>query len=187
MKLLRSAYQLVCHPDDTAGQVESISVDVRRLSPTMMQLLYRISGDVSSLKIPARAKPEKRDELWRHTCFELFVMAANAGYCEFNFSPSLQWAAYRFKSYREAMADLELTSSPRIQVETTPSVLALDVLIDIQELLPSKSDGMHQIALAAVIEHRDGDVSHWALAHTAGKADFHHPDGFVGVLPDNVV
>ena len=187
MKPPRSAYQLVCHPDDTAGQVESITVDVRRLSPTIMQLLYRISGDVSSLKIPECAKPEKRDELWRHTCFELFFTLANAGYCEFNFSPSLQWAAYRFKSYREAMADLELASSPRIQVETTPGVLTLDVLIDMQELLPSEADGEQQMALAAVIEHRDGDVSHWALAHTAGKPDFHHPDGFVGVLPDNVV
>ena len=152
-----------------------------------MQLLYRISGDVSSLKIPECAKPEKRDELWRHTCFELFFTLANAGYCEFNFSPSLQWAAYRFKSYREAMADLELASSPRIQVETSPGVLTLDVLIDMQELLPSEADGEQQMALAAVVEHRDGDVSHWALAHTAGKPDFHHPDGFVGVLPDNVV
>jgi hypothetical protein len=167
--------------------VGSIEVDVRRLSPTMMQLQYRISGDVSSLKIPGRARPEKRDELWRHTCFELFFTLANAGYYEFNFSPSLQWAAYRFKSYREAMADLELASSPRIQVETTPGALTLDVLIDMQGLLPSEADGMHPMALAAVIEHRDGDVSHWALAHAASKPDFHHPDGFVGVLPDNVV
>ena len=187
MKLPRSACQLVCHPDDSAGGVGSIEVDVRRLSPTMMQLQYRISGDVSSLKIPGRARPEKRDELWRHTCFELFFTLANAGYYEFNFSPSLQWAAYRFKSYREAMADLELASSPRIQVETTPGALTLDVLIDMQGLLPSEADGMHPMALAAVIEHRDGDVSHWALAHAASKPDFHHPDGFVGVLPDNVV
>jgi hypothetical protein len=187
MKLPRSACQLVCHPDDSAGGVGSIEVDVRRLSPTMMQLQYRISGDVSSLKIPGRARPEKRDELWRHTCFELFFTLANAGYYEFNFSPSLQWAAYRFKSYREAMADLELASSPRIQVETTPGALTLDVLIDMQGLLPSEADGMHPMALAAVIEHRDGDVSHWALAHAVSKPDFHHPDGFVGVLPDNVV
>jgi hypothetical protein len=187
MKPSWSTYQLVCHRSDSAGAVASIAVDVRRLSQTTMQLLYRVSGDVSRLQIPGREKPHERDGLWRHTCFELFLNVAQVAYYEFNFSPSHQWAAYRFESYREAMADLELASPPRIRVETTPGVLMLDVLIDMQGLLPCEVDGLHRMALTAVIEHRDGDISHWALAHVAGKPDFHHPDGFVGVLPDNVV
>ncbi|UCH49584.1 MAG: DOMON-like domain-containing protein [Betaproteobacteria bacterium] len=187
MKPPGSTYQLVCHPDDTAGGVDSVAVDVGWPSPTMLQLLYRVAGDTSRLQIPERDKPQKRDGLWRHTCFELFFEVANAGYCEFNFSPSLQWAAYRFESYREAMADLEMTSPPRIEVETTPDVLTLDASIDFQRLLLSDTFAPPHMALAAIIEHRDGDISHWALAHAGGKPDFHHPDGFVGVLPDNVV
>ena len=35
----------------------------------------------------------------------------------------------------------------------------------------------------AVIEAVDGSVSYWALAHPAGKPDFHHPDGFALQLP----
>ena len=35
------------------------------------------------------------------------------------------------------------------------------------------------VALCAVVEHADGALSYWALAHPAGTPDFHHPDGFV--------
>lgn len=40
-----------------------------------------------------------------------------------------------------------------------------------------------QIGLSAVIEEMDGTKSYWALAHPAGKPDFHHPDCFTLELP----
>ena len=33
------------------------------------------------------------------------------------------------------------------------------------------------------IEDIDGGISYWALAHPAGKPDFHHPDSFALILP----
>ena len=33
--------------------------------------------------------------------------------------------------------------------------------------------------MSAVLEAENGTLSHWALKHASGKADFHHPDGFV--------
>ena len=35
-----------------------------------------------------------------------------------------------------------------------------------------------RLGLSAVIEETNGDTSYWALAHPAGKADFHHADCF---------
>ncbi len=185
MKPLPSAYQLVCHVDDSAGGVESIMVDVHQPATTMLQLRYRVSGELSGLQIPEPMQPGRSDGLWRHTCFEMFFAGGGASYLEFNFSPSLQWAAYRFNSYREAMTDLQLTFSPRIHVATSPGSLTLDALIEMPGLTPSQTGKRFRMALAAVIEYRCGEVSRWALAHTAGKPDFHHPDGFVVELLDN--
>lgn len=185
MKPLEGAYRLVCHADNSATGVDAVEVDIQRRAPAPTRLLYRVSGDVSSLQIPEQAKPARCNGLWRHTCFELFVAGAGTDYFEFNFSPSLQWAAYRFDSYREAMADLHLTSPPHIRVEHTPGSLTLDARIELPESTPSEAGEPPRMALAAIIESRDGNISYWALAHPAGKPDFHHPDGFVGVLPDN--
>lgn len=182
----QSSYQLVCHPADIDREVHSIAVDVEVASSADLRLVYRVSGDVGSLRIPDRAKPGKRDGLWRHTCFELFLGGDGAGYCEFNFSPSLQWAAYRFGSYRGGETDLNLEFAPRIHVETSNNGLTLEAYVRAQVLRESNAVGGQRMVLAAVIEHRDNYLSHWALVHPAAKADFHHPDGFVGVLPDNV-
>jgi hypothetical protein len=40
---------------------------------------------------------------------------AQHAYYEFNFAPSLQWAAYRFRGYKSGMLALEI-SAPRIEI-----------------------------------------------------------------------
>jgi hypothetical protein len=51
----------------------------------------------------------RTDELWKQTCFEAFVGSpAEESYFEFNFSPSTQWAAYGFDSYRAGMRDVDI-------------------------------------------------------------------------------
>ena len=57
------------------------------------------------------------DELWQHTCFEAFVRASSGSeYYEFNFSPSTQWAVYRFTDYRNGMCVAAEVSTPPIDV-----------------------------------------------------------------------
>ena len=45
--------------------------------------------------------------------------------------------------------------------------------------------GDWQVALTAVVETADGEVSYWSLAHPAGKPDFHHADCFCLEIPGN--
>ncbi|HEY1371369.1 MAG TPA: hypothetical protein VGH50_02790 [Candidatus Binatia bacterium] len=103
---------------------------------------------------------------------------ADAGYYEFNFSPSGLWAAYRFRSYRDR-TELEAFPAPEIAATTTAESLRLDAKVDLRALAdfnPSK------IALAAVVEDTDGELGYWALRHPPGKPDFHHADNFVLAL-----
>jgi len=156
--------------------VELVSAGVRR-QPRGLDLQYVVEGDASRLLIPAPAKPYRTDELWRSTCFELFIREEGQGYSEINLSPSGQWAAYRFPTYRGVAEPLGLDEPPRIWFSREPFGLLLTALISIE----LKGNG--PIGLSAVVEEKDGTISYWALAHPRGAPDFHHPDCFALELP----
>lgn len=138
-------------------------------------LNYAVSGDMGALAIPHPSAPMRRDELWRHTCCEVFL-ADDSGYFEFNFSPSTEWAAYRFDAYLSGMKSAKDIDA--IRIATTPHRDRLELTTSIPlRRTPSR------IALSAVIEELNGRKSYWALAHTAGKPDFHHADSFID-FPD---
>jgi hypothetical protein len=74
---------------------------------------FIVAAPPEVLKLPPAKAPERTDGLWETTCFELFLLYSDGGYIEFNFSPSGQWAAYRFDSYREGRRPLDV-ARPRI-------------------------------------------------------------------------
>src|SRR5688572_5878225 len=98
---------LIAHPSTASPHVRGMTVHVGSVGSDVLRLRYRIEGDVAQLRLPARAAPAFNDGLWKHTCFECFAKAADAlPYVELNFSPSGEWAAYRFDDYRQGMAPL---------------------------------------------------------------------------------
>lgn len=168
---MRQALRL--HPDYRCPAVRSIDVEVARAGAGNLTLTYAVTGAIADLRIPEPAAPQRTDELWRHTCFEIFLRrSAAAGYAEFNFSPSSQWAAYRFDGYRSGMTRLELPSPPRIDWRGNGSAAGLHVDIRLDDA------GPWTIGLSAVIEDKTGGISCWALAHPPGRPDFHHADCF---------
>lgn len=151
----------------------SVSVGVSRL-PDGLLLVYRIAGDIAGLAIPEPQLPGPADELWRHTCCEAFVAAAGeAGYREFNFSPSGQWAAYAFSGYRQR-ADWPVPLAPRIGFSRSAEALVLEALLPLA-LLPA---GDMHLGLTAVTEAADGRLGYWALAHPGENPDFHRREAF---------
>ena len=140
---------------------------------------FGVGAPASRFVIAAAEEPSRADELWKTTCFELFCTKPGlAGYYEFNFSPSFEWAAYAFDGYRTGMQKLpaeepEITIGPAgglffLAAEPWPADLVRDAT---------------RLALSAVIEEVDGTKSYWALKHPPGAPDFHHPDCFALELP----
>src|SRR5436190_6661783 len=95
---------LVRHPDAPPGAIQSIDAELERL-PGGAIAIFRVRGDMAKLVIPPPVASQRADDLWRTTCFELFVAGEGAGYREYNFSPSGAWAAYEFADYRAGMAN----------------------------------------------------------------------------------
>ena len=165
------------HPAAPAPPVR-IVVTVERPEPHRIALRYRLSGDVGLIALPEPAAPHRADGLWQHTCFELFLRApAEAGYLEFNFAPSGDWAAYRFSDYRAGMAAVE-DVAPAVESRSTAKTFELKATLDLDGALGLLADLPWQIGLTAVVETRDGRKSHWAAAHPPGAPDFHHRDCF---------
>ena len=96
---------LTPHPDGPSSPVTRLEVDVVR-SGSGLALTYHLSGDVRSVRVPPTLPGGRADGLWRRTCLEAFVRGAGDDYLELNFSPSTQWAAYRFDAYRQGMTAL---------------------------------------------------------------------------------
>jgi len=140
---------------------------------------YVLFGDLASLVVPAPAeRPLRRSHLWETTCCEFFVaVKGSPGYWEFNLSPAGHWNVYRFDDYRQGMREEPAFAALPFTVARQPDALALDLTVDLARLLPP--DERIQAACSAVLEHRDGALSYWAVAHVADEPDFHRRNGFI--------
>lgn len=172
-----ATFTLARHPQTCSRAVRDIDIDVvvGEGSSGSLTLRFGLAGDISALRIPDTRTSRRGDYLWQHTCFEMFVMAENgAGYREFNFSPSGEWAVYAFSGYRKG-GGLEIEITPGILVRRTMNRLELDAEIGRQYLPPGR---LLRMGLSAVVEDTDGVLTFWALQHAPGKPDFHHADAF---------
>ena len=170
-----ASVELARHPSTPAAAVRRIDVRVSRSAQGVLTLTYRLDGDIARLRIPAQQPPALTHNLWQHTCFEAFVAQVDASpYDELNFSPSGEWAAYRFSSYREIAGLADEALAPPISVRTTERTLELETAIDLDRLSPGYGRAALQLGLAAVVEQNDATLSYWSLHHPAGKPDFHH-------------
>jgi hypothetical protein len=166
---------LALHPDSRCDAVTGIEVGVTREHAKLV-LAYVVTGRIGDLRLAAVTAPARTDELWKHTCFEAFVRAAqDTAYHEFNFAPSTQWAAYRFGGYREGMTMATEIFAPGIALHSNSERYTLRATLALDR---ATADAVLHLALSAVIEETNGRKSYWALAHPPGKPDFHHPDGF---------
>ena len=175
-------HPLKLHPDSTCDAIKGIDVEVERVGENGLRLHYTAVGKIAGLLLAPPARPERTDELWRTTCFELFVQEPpHTAYREFNFAPSTQWAAYRFTGHREGMMPATEIAAPRIDAQTNAGTFKLKALLELPNLANAT-----RLAISAVIEETNGRKSYWALAHPPGKPDFHHAAGFALDLANEI-
>jgi hypothetical protein len=175
---------LVPHPTTLSDAIQSVDVQVRAAETGTLALEYSLHADLKRLRIPPEGPIRRADELWRHTCFEAFLnFGGSQGYCELNFSPAGQWAAYRFDAYRSGMAPAELSRPPSISVRWSPKQLQLEAVMHLPPALAPGAARPARLALSAVIEEDSGRLCYWAARHPDGRPDFHHPDGFTLETP----
>src|SRR5215204_4788828 len=150
------------HPDTPPGAIHTVDAELRRI-PGGAVATFRATGDASKLVIPRNAPPERTANLWRTTCFELFVAGESEGYREYNLSPSGAWAAYEFDRHRHGMRDVEA----RVEVESSCDNRSLLLIAKIETDFPLPA----HVGLSAIIEESDRIIRYWATAFAPGEPD----------------
>jgi hypothetical protein len=172
------------HPDSAIGPaVASVEVELSRPRADRLMLSYVLAGQLNEVRMPPPAMASRGDRLWQHTCFEAFVRSSSCrGYYEFNFSPSTQWAAYRFSGYRTEMSVATEIRAVPVEVSSSRESFTLQATLGLDDLPDMSREESWRLGLSAVIEDTSGHKSYWALAHPPGKPDFHDAVNFAHEL-----
>ena len=168
---------LTTHPQTQCCAAIQIEAVVTHSRSYCIELSYVVTGQLKELSIPPTATSERADELWRHTCFEAFIQTAQTEYYEFNFAPTMAWAAFRFTGYRRGKS-LAAIPIPAIAVHSDPDRFSLQASLNLESLYLPEQPLWH-LGASAVIEDKSGRLSYWALAHASDKPDFHRSESFV--------
>lgn len=170
---------LAAHRTNPAPLHQRIDVTLTLQPDGALHIDYAIRGLNLDLRVPTPHAPAPADALWQTTCCELFAGPASAaGYREFNFSPSGQWAVYDFHDVRQRAPGHPDCPAPTLRTQRTEDLLRLEVTLPRAALPVAPA---LRLALSVVLEAEGGHHGYWALAHPVGKPDFHR-GGFLLAL-----
>lgn len=159
-------HPLMLHQTCNLGPIRAVTAAITATSEGC-EAEFRLDGYVPAISMPLPTQPERMDNLWQTTCFEIFWQPLGGTYYrEFNLSPSGRWAAYDFDSFREGMRDAPVDG---IAIASSHDDSGLVLRASIAADLPAPA----QVALNAIVEHPGGAMQFWALAFSPGRPEFH--------------
>lgn len=159
-------HPLMLHRTCDLGPVRAVTATITA-TPQGCEAEFRLDGHMPAVVLPPQAGPERRDNLWQTTCFEIFWQPiGGTSYREFNLSPSGCWAAYDFDSFRDGMRDAPVGA---IAISCSHGASGLILRASIAADLPTPA----QVALNAIVEQADGSKQYWALGFPPGQPEFH--------------
>ncbi|MBT2187704.1 DOMON-like domain-containing protein [Sphingobium nicotianae] len=170
---------LQCHLATPCVSLAAVGAQISQSEDMSWEVAFAAVGKPREIVIPPAAPRVHTDDLWKTTCFELFIGRGGDSYAELNLSPSGAFAVYNFDHYRTGMRRIDLPA-PDLALDIGRERITLTARFP-EDSLPWDYDG--RIGISAVIEEKSGAKSYWALAHPPGKPDFHHHDCFALALP----
>ena len=177
---------LSLHPVENRSPHHDVEFQYRRLAPDRLSLSFLLRGGEKVALGKINPQPARRDELWKQTCFECFMVNAadrslNARYVEWNLAPSGDWQGYGFTGYREGRSEVSL-EVPRLTRKQDGEIFIFEFQLPIPSEL--RNTGFEIGVSAVVQELADESPFYWAFAHRAEKPDFHNREAMLVIVPD---
>lgn len=148
---------------------------------TSLVVHFVVLGACDEVQWPSISQsPQRRDNLWQHTCFELFLSEPNSKeYIEYNFSPSHDWNAYQFQNYRTASKSVDCETPNFEIIFRSGSRHEYQITVPLPQ--PQTVSSLN-VGITTVIASKNSHMLYFALIHTGTQPDFHRRDSFITVL-----
>lgn len=135
-------------------------------------LILRYQVDPADIRWPTPKSNERAYELWKHTCFELFLKEPKSqDYIELNFSPSGQWDCYIFDSYRSPQPPKRYSECQVKFLKQELGIIEVEVKLEEMPTL--------LIGNATAVITDSTQTNYFAYQHAKDKADFHDQSALV--------
>ena len=137
-----------------------------------LTLEFTVTGEIKNYIFNEPCIQTREDELWKKTCFELFIAHKNnSAYYELNISPSTNWNFYSFSDYKTAMQEEEKNiSEPFIHSSKMRDEYRLSFEFYFYEELIEKELIFN---LAVILLDTKGIRHFYSINRREGKVDFH--------------
>jgi len=143
-------------------------ISTLKQNKNLLHLTFKLSGDLENYKLPKTEKEERKDELWRVSCFELFLATEeDEAYYEFNFSPTLAWNSYRLEYYRAEPKKIDEVELIEFEVKRTQETLLVEIVLDVQRVK------FNSYNLATILLNNQEEREFWSLKAKGDTPDFH--------------
>jgi len=153
-------------------QTEDLLLDVNySIENNILRMDYILRGAlIEEIELSKEVStPKRTDDLWKDSCFELFLFHKSGAYWEINLSPSKNWNIYKFRSYRDGMQRENKINRINIKTDKQENQFLLTTKINFNKILDFEDVNL---AFTAVTKDKSGEINYWALKHLE-KPDFH--------------
>ena len=160
------------------SKTNDISIDFfLELSTNKLHIEFRVTGELDNYIFPQKSNLKRADELWKATCFELFLRNTETeAYYELNFTSSLSWNFSYLNSYRAKVQEVKGLGQVKIEVFTNDNNFKIFFELETDTF----SFNQFNIYNAAVILKNSNDErTFWSLGLPSKVPDFHDEKGFL--------
>ena len=174
-------WSLDLHPFQSEAHLEAFDLSCHaRWRNRQLSLRYSLRGPLQDLILPLTRslRPQRRDNLWQSTCFEV----GEPSYWELNLAPQGDWNVYHLSAYRSGLRTECRIQQLNSQVESmnnSPSQGHYTVLVNVDFADLIATDTLIELSATAVLDHRRSGCSYWAWQHCGPEADFHRRDSLM--------
>ena len=141
-----------------------------------IKLNFQVIGNrkayVINSKLENEEKIERKDELWKSTCFELFIAnSPSEEYYEINISPFGEWNIYHLNAYKVGFKEFREVSKPIIKMTKENYKYRLSFEIEFNQRI-FNNEGL-SFNLATIILDKN-NLRHFYSICPRKTADFHN-------------
>jgi len=139
-----------------------------------VELSFVIEGALKEYVFSNTVGKKRADELWKATCFELFLAnSKKEEYYELNFSSSLAWNFYYLKTYRADVTEVTNVSTPQIELHKTNNSFKITIELELENL-----EEFDICNVACIVLRKNEERTFWSKKHQNSVADFHDRKNF---------